>query len=51
MVIKKNKRLDNSYYNGFYNNGQKHGHGHYKWNDGSEYIGNWFNNQLNGNVY
>jgi hypothetical protein len=26
----------------------KNGHGHYKWPDGSEYIGGWKNNLIDG---
>lgn len=28
--------------------GKKHGVGHYKWNDGSEYKGEWEENKISG---
>ena len=34
--------VDGSKYDGYYDNGKKHGRGRYRWADGSEYDGDWF---------
>ncbi|MET2986217.1 MORN repeat-containing protein [Aureibaculum conchae] len=41
-------RYDNSYYKGFFKNGNRHGYGYYSWNDGQFYFGDWKNNERSG---
>ena len=37
-----------SVYIGGFKNDKKHGYGVYRWNDGTKYEGEWYNNQMNG---
>ena len=37
-----------SIFEGLFKDGVKNGRGHYKWPDGSEYIGTWKNNLSDG---
>ena len=39
---------DNGYYDGFWQNGKKHGYGLYNWNESGKYIGNWENDSMSG---
>ena len=39
---------DNGYYDGFWQNGKKHGYGLYNWNDSGKYIGSWENDTMSG---
>lgn len=41
---------DCSYYEGYFYKGLKQGKGGYYWKDGSNYIGEWKNNMINGYV-
>ena len=39
---------DGGHYDGFWQNGLKHGYGLYKWADTGKYIGNWENDKMEG---
>ena len=43
--------VDGSQYDGYYDNGKKHGRGKYRWADGSSYDGDWFENKITGSVF
>lgn len=40
-------RYNNGIYNGFFKNGKRNGHGHFSWNNGDFYFGNWSNDLRN----
>jgi hypothetical protein len=42
---------DETYYQGEYKEGKKHGVGTYKWPDGTIYEGEWDYNSISGNVF